>query len=156
MQMIQQIVFLLRKRKPDAPPEWIQKLPEMARRLEDRLYRVAQSKMEYQNMATLKQRLQDVAIKMGAKAKHSQQSHSSSSAPRSALLKAIREAAQAGQIRQHPKEGPVVVVRINDETQMVPISRLKREQQDEVYEMYKAHRDQQSRRAGGGGATGSW
>ena len=154
MQMIQQIVFLLRKRKPDAPPEWIQKLPEMARRLEDRLYRVAQSKMEYQNMATLKQRLQDVAIKMGAKAKHSQQSHSSSSAPRSALLKAIREAAQAGQIRQHPKEGPVVVVRINDETQMVPISRLKREQQDEVYEMYKAHRDQQSRRAGGGGASG--
>ena len=156
MQMIQQIVFLLRKRKPDAPPEWINKLPEMARRLEDRLYRVATSKDEYKNMETLKQRLQDVAIKMGAKAKVSQQQgRSGAAAPRTALLKAIREAAQAGQIRQHPKEGPVVVVSINGETQMVPISRLRREQQDEVYEMYKAHRDRQKKNSSGGAGSGN-
>ena len=156
MQMIQQIVCLLRKRKPDAPPEWINKLPEMARRLEDRLYRVATSKDEYKNMETLKQRLQDVAIKMGAKAKVSQQQgRSGAAAPRTALLKAIREAAQAGQIRQHPKEGPVVVVSINGETQMVPISRLRREQQDEVYEMYKAHRDRQKKNSSGGAGSGN-
>ena len=59
--MITQIVHLLQKRKPHAPPEWLKKIPDMARRLEDSLYRSASSKDMYTNMQTLKQRLHGVA-----------------------------------------------------------------------------------------------
>jgi hypothetical protein len=59
--MITQIVHLLQKRKPNAPPEWLKKIPDMARRLEDSLYRSAQSKIIYQDMSTLKTRLHGVA-----------------------------------------------------------------------------------------------
>ena len=34
---------LLQARKPNAPVEWMQKLPQMARRLEESLFRSAQS-----------------------------------------------------------------------------------------------------------------
>jgi len=59
--MITQLVHLLQKRKPHAPPEWLKKIPDMARRLEDSLYRSASSKDMYTNMQTLKQRLHGVA-----------------------------------------------------------------------------------------------
>ena len=59
--MITQIVHLLQKRKPNAPPEWLKKIPDMARRLEDSLYRSAPSKDIYRDMDTLKQRLHGVA-----------------------------------------------------------------------------------------------
>lgn len=59
--MIQLIMELLQKRKPDAPQEWRQKIPEMARRLEDSLYRSAKSREYYNDNQTLKQRLQYVA-----------------------------------------------------------------------------------------------
>ena len=148
MRMIEQIVRLLQRRKPGALPEWIAKLPEMARRLEDRLYRIAPSREEYTCTETLQRRLRDMAMKMGAKASRAQQhKRKSGTRPRTALLKAIREAAKAGQIRQHPKEGPVVVISINGETQMVPISRLPGGQQEKVYEMYKEHRARQQQRA---------
>eukprot|EP00940_MAST-03C_sp_MAST-3C-sp2_P001074 g1074.t1 len=65
--MIHQIVRLLRQKKPNAPQQWLKKLPDMARRLEDTLYRLAQNKDEYMNLKTLKPRLQSVAIKMGAR-----------------------------------------------------------------------------------------
>ena len=58
-------VSLLQQRKPDAPPEWIKKLPDMARRLEDSLYRTASNRTEYGNFSTLKHRLQQLAITMG-------------------------------------------------------------------------------------------
>ena len=51
--MITQLVHLLQKRKPHAPPEWLKKIPDMARRLEDSLYRSASSKDMYTNMQTL-------------------------------------------------------------------------------------------------------
>ncbi|RLN71861.1 hypothetical protein BBJ28_00006717 [Nothophytophthora sp. Chile5] len=35
------------QRKPDAPAEWIRRLPDMARRLEDSLYRTAKNRDEY-------------------------------------------------------------------------------------------------------------
>uniref|UniRef100_A0A7S2W510 histone acetyltransferase n=1 Tax=Mucochytrium quahogii TaxID=96639 RepID=A0A7S2W510_9STRA len=63
-QMIAQIVRLLQQRKPDAPREWLQKLPDMARRLEDKLYRYAQTEEEYKDRSSLKQRLQFIALKM--------------------------------------------------------------------------------------------
>ena len=154
--VIEQIVRLLRRRKPGAQAEWIAKLPEMARRLEDRLYRAAATKEEYTCMETLKERLQDMAIKMGAKASRTQRKRSGGTRPRAtALHKAIHEAAQAGQIRQHPTEGPVVIVVVDGETQMVPISRLRRDQQDMVYQMYKEHRARQQQDASSNGTSGA-
>ena len=93
IQMIHQIVRLLRTKKPNAPASWLKKLPvilfflrsthvdsarkhthtqDMARRLEDTLYRHAISKEEYMNTKTLKLRLQDVARQMGARVKRKQ------------------------------------------------------------------------------------
>jgi len=62
--MIANIVRLLQQRKPEAPREWLQKLPDMAKRLEERLYRYAQSREEYEERSSLKQRLQYIALKM--------------------------------------------------------------------------------------------
>ena len=59
--MITQIVHLLQKRKPNAPPEWLKKIPDMARRLEDSLYRAANTREIYTDMKTLKHRLHGVA-----------------------------------------------------------------------------------------------
>jgi E1A/CREB-binding protein len=61
-------VYLLQQRKPDAPPEWIQRLPQISKRLEDSLYRTAASFEEYIDENTLKQRLQKLATDMGKKA----------------------------------------------------------------------------------------
>ena len=58
--MITQIVHLLQKRKPNAPPEWLKKIPDMARRLEDSLYRAANTREIYTDMKTLKHRLHGV------------------------------------------------------------------------------------------------
>ena len=63
--MITKIISLLQQRKPNAPKEWINKLPDMARRLEDSLYRMAPSRDEYNNFQTLKHRLQQLAMSMG-------------------------------------------------------------------------------------------
>ena len=64
--MIAKIVSLLQQRKPDAPADWIKKLPDMARRLEDSLYRTATSIADYTEHSTLKNRLQSLAVTMGA------------------------------------------------------------------------------------------
>ena len=66
--MIARIVSLLQKRKPDAPADWLKKLPDIAKRLEDSLYRAAHSLDEYTDFTTLKKRLQELAIRMGARA----------------------------------------------------------------------------------------
>ncbi|RHY04788.1 hypothetical protein DYB36_006934 [Aphanomyces astaci] len=66
--MIAKIVSLLQQRKPDAPTEWIRRLPDMARRLEDSLYRTATGREVYGNFNTLKTRLQHLAVTMGARA----------------------------------------------------------------------------------------
>jgi len=59
--MITQIVHLLRQRKPNAPQDWLNKLPQMAKRLEESLYRSAASFAAYNDGNTLKQRLQHLA-----------------------------------------------------------------------------------------------
>ena len=53
-------VQLLRQRKPNAPQEWLEKLPAMAKRLEESLYRSAPSFDAYNDINTLKQRLQQL------------------------------------------------------------------------------------------------
>ncbi|TMW66354.1 hypothetical protein Poli38472_004119 [Pythium oligandrum] len=68
--MIGRIVSLLQQRKPDAPAEWIRRLPDMARRLEDSLYRTAKNRDEYGDFSSLKTRLQHLAVTMGARAQH--------------------------------------------------------------------------------------
>jgi len=66
-EMVQKIVRLLQQRKPDAPQEWLKKLPQMAKRLEESLYRSAQSFVEYNDTNTLKFRLQQLAMTIGQK-----------------------------------------------------------------------------------------
>ena len=66
-------VQLLRQRKPNAPQEWLNKLPQMAKRLEESLYRSAPSFEAYNDISTLKQRLQQLAMNIGMKTKRMQQ-----------------------------------------------------------------------------------
>ena len=62
--MIGKIVSLLKEIKPDADESWKKKLPDMARRLEDSLYRGAPDKATYSDQTTIKTRLQKVAEMM--------------------------------------------------------------------------------------------
>jgi len=62
-----------RQRKPDASKEWLSKLPQLAHRLEESLYRSAPSFEAYNDISTLKQRLEQLAINVGIKAKRIQQ-----------------------------------------------------------------------------------
>ncbi|ETV96162.1 hypothetical protein H310_10363 [Aphanomyces invadans] len=59
--VIGRIIRFLQMQKPNAPPDWIRRLPQMARKLEEALYRKANSKQEYNDMNTLQQRLHVVA-----------------------------------------------------------------------------------------------
>merc|ERR1711862_277101 len=63
--MIAKIVQLLQQRKPNAPQEWLKKLPQMAKRLEESLYRSAPSFEAYNDFNTLKQRLQQLSMNIG-------------------------------------------------------------------------------------------
>ncbi|GMI42377.1 hypothetical protein TrCOL_g11584, partial [Triparma columacea] len=65
--MIAKIVALLQQRKPNAPEEWLLKLPQMAKRLEESLYRSAADFDSYNDVSTLKQRLQALAMSIGLK-----------------------------------------------------------------------------------------
>ncbi|KAF0699803.1 Aste57867_9644 [Aphanomyces stellatus] len=60
-EVINKIVAFLRNQKPNAPADWIRRLPQMAKKLEEKLYRSARTKDEYVNEGTLKARLQVVA-----------------------------------------------------------------------------------------------
>ena len=60
-------VRLLQQRRPDAPQEWLKKLPQTAKWLEESLYRSAQSFVEYNDTNTLKFRLQQLAMTIGQK-----------------------------------------------------------------------------------------
>lgn len=55
---------LLQARKPNAPQDWLNKLPQMAKRLEETLYRQAASFAEYSDASSLKSRLQQLAMRM--------------------------------------------------------------------------------------------
>ncbi|KAG5186122.1 hypothetical protein JKP88DRAFT_151334, partial [Tribonema minus] len=66
--ILSRIVVYLQQRKPNARPEWIKKVPLMAKRLEDSLYRNAATFAEYNDMNTLRARLQQLALRLGNKA----------------------------------------------------------------------------------------
>ena len=59
--MITDIARILRANNPNASAEWIQKLPEVARGLEDLFFRSEASFEEYRDRGTLKQRMQAAA-----------------------------------------------------------------------------------------------
>lgn len=63
-EMITRIIHLLRERKPNARQDWINKLPEMAKKLEDRLYEYSSSEADYTDETTLTQRLQNIALQI--------------------------------------------------------------------------------------------
>lgn len=65
--MVEEIVKLLKSRRPNATEDWHGKLPQMAKRLEEALYHDASSFEEYNDNNTLKQRLQQLAMSMGTK-----------------------------------------------------------------------------------------
>ena len=67
--MVTEIARRLLARRPNASAEWLQKLPQMARRLEESLLRAAASLEEYLDRSTLRKRLQVLAILIG----HNQQ-----------------------------------------------------------------------------------
>lgn len=79
-EMNKRIVNLLQQRRPDASPEWYQKLPQMAKRLEEALYGEAQSFEMYNNFSTLKGRLQQLALSMSGKVGASKSAAASTSA----------------------------------------------------------------------------
>ena len=71
--MITRIAQLMITTKPNPPADWLQKLPNMARRLEETLFRSAASFEEYRDTSTLKRRLQALAIVMGLGPQQQQQ-----------------------------------------------------------------------------------
>ena len=71
--MITNIARLLQARKPNATADWMQRLPQMARRLEESLFRSATSFEEYRDTSTLKKRLQAMAIAIGLRPRQQQQ-----------------------------------------------------------------------------------
>lgn len=64
--MAEEIVKLLKSRKPNAGENWQEKLPHMAKRLEDALYFDAPSYEDYADKTSLKHRLQQLALSMGS------------------------------------------------------------------------------------------
>eukprot|EP01036_Dinobryon_divergens_P022197 gene22197-30437_t len=62
--MSEEIIKLLKNRRPQATEDWHEKLPHMAKRLEDSLYLEANTLDEYMDQNTLKSRLQQLAMTM--------------------------------------------------------------------------------------------
>ncbi|RLN79171.1 hypothetical protein BBJ28_00008956 [Nothophytophthora sp. Chile5] len=59
-EMLTHIMRVLQNQRSNAPTNWLQKLPEMAHRLEDECYRIAASREEYANTGTLQSRLRSI------------------------------------------------------------------------------------------------
>lgn len=63
--MVEKIISLLKQRRPNASDDWHEKLPHMAKRLEEALYGQAEDLNQYSDTTTLKVRLQQLALSMG-------------------------------------------------------------------------------------------
>jgi E1A/CREB-binding protein len=105
--MIAKIVHLLQQRKPNAPQEWLKKLPQMAKRLEESLYRSAKSFEEYNDATTLKTRLQQLAVNIGMKTKKMQQQqamlHQRHAQQQQQAIRQSSVASQPGQVPHQPQ-----------------------------------------------------
>lgn len=75
------------KKDKNGSPEWLSKLPQMAKQLEVSLYRNARSFEAYMDMNTLKQRLQQIAAEVSRKARDQRDDRQGTSAgPNSNLM----------------------------------------------------------------------
>jgi len=63
--MVDNIIALLKTRRPNATEDWHEKLPHMAKRLEDALYHQASTFEDYSDSESLKDRLKQLAVLMG-------------------------------------------------------------------------------------------
>lgn len=79
--MNKKIIELLQQRRPNAGTDWHQKLPQMAKRLEEALYSDASSFDQYIDFQTLKGRLQQLALSMGSKGSSTAKTAVGSGAP---------------------------------------------------------------------------
>ncbi|TMW66347.1 hypothetical protein Poli38472_004112 [Pythium oligandrum] len=59
-EMLNHIMRVLQSQRANAPANWLQRLPEMARRLEEECYRISASREEYANTSTLQTRLKNI------------------------------------------------------------------------------------------------
>ena len=65
--VVDYIVVRLKAQRPNATEDWVEKLPQMAKRLEYALYHSANSTEEYMDRTTLKSRLQQLALAFPSK-----------------------------------------------------------------------------------------
>ena len=65
----------MEQRKPNAPIDWRKKLLQMARRLEESLFRGSASFDEYKDKSTLKKRMQKLAFDMGIRSRENSKGH---------------------------------------------------------------------------------
>ena len=65
--VVDYIVVRLKAQRPNATEDWVEKLPQMAKRLEYALYHSANSTEEYMDRTTLKSRLQQLALTFPSK-----------------------------------------------------------------------------------------
>ena len=104
--MITNIARLLQARKPNATADWMQRLPLMARRLEESLFRSAASFEEYRDRSTLLPRLQALTGAMAARVAAQQQQQAAGPAPASPPAPSLTCPLSAGLLVQPMKARP--------------------------------------------------
>lgn len=70
-----EIIACLQEHKPLAQPDWVEQVPQMARQLEDMLYRSASTFDLYSDLTTLGQRLQQTILGLGREVEQAEQQH---------------------------------------------------------------------------------
>mmetsp|Transcript_127553 Transcript_127553/g.369253 ORF Transcript_127553/g.369253 Transcript_127553/m.369253 type:complete len:1783 (-) Transcript_127553:44-5392(-) len=119
--MIAKIVHLLKQRKPNAPQDWLKKLPQMAKRLEESLYRSAKSFEEYNDASTLKQRLQQLAHNIGMKTKRMQQAQMQQRAQQQQQQQLHAQAKQAQYRATQPQQQQPIAPHHHQQQQQQPV-----------------------------------
>ncbi|GLD92879.1 hypothetical protein PINS_up001458 [Pythium insidiosum] len=106
-EMLNHIMRVLQSQKSNAPANWLQRLPEMARRLEEECYRISTSREEYANTSTLQTRLKSIV-----RAAHSQQrNRSNQSTPTQASSAAPPATVPTMAQASTPSSGPDLTIR---------------------------------------------
>ena len=92
---------ILKQRRPNAPLEWHEKLPQMAKQLEGSLYYEASSFRTYNDTSTLNERLESLAADIRTKTKQMQMNQNKN--PQEIQHVPTTNTQQPAARRQHPK-----------------------------------------------------
>ena len=92
---------ILKQRRPNAPPEWNEKLPQMAKQLEGSLYYEAPSFEFYNDTSTLNKRLESLAADIRMKTKQMQMKNKNPQGMQHVPTTNIQQPAERKQ--SHPK-----------------------------------------------------